>query len=91
MEKRVIKVDANCPFVQEMQDEKRTIMVNGSPMPSAYYNLIVSIRDCKLYAVGIKPHRFWKITDVKKYFGVKGSASEISMKLEEIRKALIAE
>jgi hypothetical protein len=65
------------------------IHVNGGQMPVGYYNLIVSIRDCKLYSKGIKPHRMWKISDVKWYFGVKGNAQQISEILERY-KAILA-
>jgi hypothetical protein len=65
--------------------------VNGAPMSTAYWNLILSIRDCKLYSKGIKPHRNWKITNVKWYFGVKGNAVAIAEKLEQYRAVLTAE
>ena len=65
--------------------------VNNAPMSRAYWNLIISIRDCKLYSKGIKPHRNWKITHVKMYFGVKGSAEVIAEKLEQYRELLTAE
>ena len=53
-----------------------------------YYNLIVTIRDLKLYSVGIIPNRYWKITDVKKYFGIKGNAVTMKAQLEEILEAI---
>ena len=62
--------------------------VNGAPMSRAYWNLIISIRDCKLYSRGIKPHRAWKISDVKWYFGVKGNAVKIAEKLEQYQQVL---
>lgn len=65
--------------------------VNGAAMSKAYWNLILSIRDCKLYSKGIKPHRFWKITHVKAYFGVKGGAQVIAEKLEQYKAVLTAE
>lgn len=81
-------IDVSAPFWSELKDRSRTIFVNGNPMPHAYYNLIVSIRDVKLYAVGMKPHRFWKITDVKKYFGIKGDAVKLKEQLEFIQYVL---
>jgi hypothetical protein len=54
----------------------------------ARYNLIVSIRDCKLFSKGLKPHRNWKITDVKRYFNVKGNADTIAQKLEQYKVVL---
>lgn len=73
------------PFMQEMADNSKQINVNGSMMPRGYYNLILSIRDVKLYDKGLKPHRYWKISDVKNYFGVKGSANKIANQLEELK------
>ncbi len=65
-------------------DLEKTINVGGGVMPKAIWNLIISIRDCKLYSKGLKPHRYFKISDVKWYFGVSGSADKIAVQLEEI-------
>lgn len=81
-------VNANSQFFIDMTDETRQINFNGSPMPCGYYNLILSIRDCGLYSKGIKPHRHWKISDVKKYFGIKGSAESMYNQLQMIKEAL---
>lgn len=78
----------DCEFWVQFADTTKVITVNGKPMPLAYYNLIVSIRDVKLYAHGMKPHRFWKITDVKKYFGIKGDATAMAGQLELIKEYL---
>ena len=84
-------------FLKEIKGTKfetdltSTMSVNGAPMSHAYWNLIVSIRDCKLYSKGIKPHRNWKISDVKWYFGVKGGAEVIAKKLEQYRAVLTVE
>jgi len=80
-----IKFNTECPFWEQMNDAERMTSINGVPTPIAYYNLILSIRDVSLYSKGIKPHRFWKITDVKKYFGISGDASTLKTKLELIR------
>ena len=65
--------------------------LNGKQTPRGYWNLIVSIRDCKLFSKGIKPTRSWKITNVKNYFGVKGNALQISETLETYKKILLNE
>lgn len=57
-------------------------------MNIGYYNLIVSIRDLGLYSHGIIPNRYWKISDVKKYFGIKGNAVTMKAQLEEILQAI---
>jgi hypothetical protein len=72
------------------KDMLTSINVNGNPMPHAYWNLILSIRDCKMYSKGIKPHRNWKISDVKAYFNVSGSAEKIAEILESYKNVLIA-
>lgn len=73
------------PFFKELLNG-RSINVNGNPMPMAYYNLVLSIRDLKLWKAGMKPHRFWKVTDVKNYFGLKGhDRQELVNQLDAIR------
>ena len=70
-------------------DLGKSISVNNGQMPVGYWNLITSIRDCKLYSKGIKPHRMWKISDVKWYFGVKGNAQQIAEVLEAYKNILV--
>ena len=53
-----------------------------------YYNLIITIRDLGLYSHGIIPNRYWKISDVKNYFGIKGNATSMKAQLEEILEAI---
>ena len=52
------------------KDWEKPMMINGMEANRGYYNLIISIK-------GMKPHRHWYLTDVKKYFGIKGSAQKI--------------
>ena len=78
----------NTQFFKDMIDESKTLNVNNNTMPLGYWNLIISIRDCKLYSKGIKPNRHWKISDVKTYFGLKGDASKLVIQLEDIKSAL---
>jgi hypothetical protein len=70
-------------------DLGNNIRVNEGYMPVGSWNLITSIRDCKLYSKGIKPHRNWKIADVKWYFGVKGDAGKIVEVLEQYKTLLV--
>lgn len=65
-----------------LTDLATSINANGKPMPRGVYNLILSIRDCKLYSKGIKPTRYWKISDVKIYFGITGNANKLVEILE---------
>lgn len=59
-------------------------LTNSGDVNRGYLNLIISIRDIKLFQLGLKPNRFWKIRDVKKYFGILGTAKQIQTQLEEI-------
>tara|TARA_S200002703_G_scaffold3303_1_gene4794 strand:- start:228 stop:596 length:369 start_codon:yes stop_codon:yes gene_type:complete len=52
--------------------------VNGTPMGQAVWNLICTKRDLELWTkIGMKPHRRWKVTDAKKYFGIKGTGENL--------------
>jgi hypothetical protein len=74
-------------FLTEIKGSKfQTDLESNKTMTQ--YNLIVSIRDCKLFSKGLKPHRNWKITDVKRYFNVKGNADTIAQKLEQYKVVL---
>jgi hypothetical protein len=67
------------------RDLSNPMYINGAASSRGYYNLVVSMRDVRLYNAGIKPHRNWKVTDVKRYFGINGNASVLLSKLEEIK------
>jgi hypothetical protein len=60
------------------KDMDTAISLNGCEVSLGYYNLALSIRDMKMYVkFSIKPHRGWKISDVKKYYGLKGDKVNI--------------
>ncbi len=82
------KIDTNAPFFQHLNDKGKMTSVNGSPMPIAVWNLVISIRDCRLYSKGIKPHRNWQISQVKAYFGIKGNAESLAEQLELIKESI---
>ena len=63
------------PFIESFKSGK-TISVNGKNINIALYNAIISKRDLGLWKVGMKPHRHWKVTDVKKFFGFTGNDKE---------------
>lgn len=89
---KTIKINANSQFFVDMTDESKLINFNGSPMPKGYWNLILSIRDLSMYAKhGMKPHRHWKITDVKKYFGIKGTAESMLEQLTYYKEIVLAQ
>jgi hypothetical protein len=51
----------------------RPLSMNGKDMNRAVYNAIITRRDISLYCKGITPRRGFKITDVKRYFEIKGT------------------
>jgi hypothetical protein len=63
-------------------DLENSINVNGADVPRAYYNLVVSIRDLRLFQRGMKPHRRWRLKDVKTYFGLVGGKEKCLEQLE---------
>ena len=62
-------IEHDCQFITTMKDPTKLTNVNGTSMNVAYYHLIIAIRDMKLYLGGMKPHRKWKVSVVKEYFG----------------------
>lgn len=60
-----------------------SVNVNNGAMPLAMWNLIISIRDVKLFTKGIIPHRHWKFNVVKQYFGVTGNKEKVLEQLEQ--------
>tara|TARA_B110000977_G_scaffold24536_1_gene29944 strand:+ start:192 stop:428 length:237 start_codon:yes stop_codon:yes gene_type:complete len=76
-------------MTQYQLDLQRPLSINGAQSSRAFYNLVVSIRDVSLFSKGIKPHRGWRITDVKNYFGVKGNPTKVLVQLQELRENLI--
>ena len=72
-------------MTQFQLDLQRPLSINGAQSSRAFYNLVVSIRDVSLFSKGMKPHRGWRITDVKNYFGVKGNPTKVLAQLQELR------
>ena len=66
-----IDINADCQFLKDLQNNQQIAM----------WNLITTKGAVKLYTKGIKPNRHWKITDVKKYFGMNGNAEVLHSKL----------
>ena len=69
-----IDINADCQFLKDLQNNQQIAM----------WNLITTKGAVKLYTKGIKPNRHWKITDVKKYFGMNGNAETLHSKLVKL-------
>ena len=76
--KNNIKILDNCQFLKDLKN-------TDNEVNRAKYNLIVSVRDLKLYSKGIKPHRSWSINSVKRYFGLKGNTNKVLNDLQSIK------
>lgn len=66
------------------KDLEVVMNVNDGVLSKGIWNLIVSIRDMKLFCKGIKAHRNWRMGDVKLYFGVTGGKEKILTQLEKL-------
>jgi hypothetical protein len=67
------------------------VPMNGA-QSKGIYNLLVTKRDVNLYCVGIIPHKNFKISDVKKYFGLKGNKIAIKTEINDLaNRALLGE
>ncbi len=79
-------VDTTAHFWQEIHNpDTKTININGTDYALILWNLAVTRRDTGMYAkYDMKPNRFWKITDVKKYFGLKGNKHKIDEQINTL-------
>jgi hypothetical protein len=85
------EVDKTAPFWAALEDENApTIIVDGVKMKHAVWNLLIHLRDMRMYCgpISMKPHRNWKISTVKKYYGLKGGKHKIHDSLRHIYKEL---
>jgi hypothetical protein len=78
----------NSKFYKDLTNEEAVTSVNGNPLPIAMWNLAITIRDVSLFSKGIKPHRFWKLKDVKAYFGVTGSTENVLFQLKQLQEQI---
>ena len=73
-----INIDENCQFLKDCNNNSTRAM----------YNLIVSKGAMQLWTKGIKPNSNWRISDVKRYFGMNGNAETLYNKLETLHEIL---
>ena len=66
-----IEINGDCQFIKDLNNNEKFAM----------FNLITSKGAMKLWCKGIKPNRNWKVTQVKKYFGVNGNKEVLKDKL----------
>ena len=73
-----IEINEDCKFLQDAKTNQQMAM----------WNLITSKGAVKLWTKGIKPSRHFRITDVKRYFGMTGNAETLLTKLETLHKVI---
>ena len=73
-----INIDETCQFLKDCTENSTRAM----------YNLIICKGQVQLWTKGIKPYSNWKITDVKRYFGMNGNAETLYNKLEKLHEIL---
>ena len=82
--KPTIEIDEDCQFMTDltsMDNEQRNYNLG-------LWHLSLCIRDLKLYCKGIKPNRKWRITPVKKYFGMTGHKEVLLEKLHRLNEII---
>ena len=82
--KLTIEIDEDCQFFKDLttfENSKRNYNLG-------IWNLSLSRRDLTLYCKGIKTHRRWKITPVKKYFGMTGHKEVLLEKLDRLHEII---
>jgi hypothetical protein len=85
----VVDIDSKIEGTRFAEDMDAMFNVNGSPMARGVWNLLVSIRDVSLFTKGIKPHRMWRLKDVKDYFGVTGGKEKVLEQLQEYKEVML--
>ena len=90
-------VDAEAPFFKALEkdiNERRVTNVSvvqndGTSKSGDQYRVLLQLTFQKRYVrtyaeIGMKPTRHWRITDVKKYYGVKGGPAKVADQLDAI-------
>ena len=81
-------INKNTQFFIDLQEDSISKDNIDRNYNLGWYNLIISIRDLRLYSKGIKSHRRWKITPLKTYFGIKGNAQSMLDQLTKIKQTI---
>ena len=82
--KLMVEMDDDCQFIKDLTSFENSQRNYNLGM----WNLALSIRDLKLYCKGIKPHRRWRITPVKKYFSLTGHKEVLLEKLHRLNEII---
>jgi hypothetical protein len=70
---------------QWAKDFDKPMSINGMESNKATYNLFLCIGEVRLFSKGLKPHRNWRLKDVKNYFNINGNTIKVLNQLEQIK------
>ena len=73
----------------KIENGEEILTVNGTNTGQAVWNLMLTKRDLSLWTRGIKPHRHWKVTDAKNYFGIKGNRDKLLSQITLIHDVIV--
>ena len=65
-----------------IEDLDKGLRINTTNSNMGTYNLIISKRDIGLFCLGMKPHKNWKLKDLKEYFGLKGKKEKCKAQID---------
>ena len=71
------------PFYKNLA-KGETIMMDNTPIFKEEYYLMISKRDFGLFAIGLKPHRYWSFNETKKYYGLKGNKTKVAEDIKQL-------
>ncbi len=76
----MVNMNENCQFLKDLETPN-----NFGGTNKALYNLAVCTGQVKLFSQGIKPTRYWRLKDVKNYFGLTGGTDKILSQLQQLQ------
>ncbi len=88
--------DMSAPFWAGLGDAEQTFDLiadgNAKKFDWPSWNLLCSVRDLTIFCeFGMKPHRHWRLRQVKEYFGIKGKKEKVLDQLLFLKGSLMGE
>ena len=85
-ERQILKADKKIPnnWLGSMTKEEIRGKILTNPIFKEEYNLMISKRDFGLFAMGLKPHRYWSFNETKKYYGLKGNKTKVAEDIKQL-------
>jgi len=77
----------NTRFIEDLNKTLKTYDSNSNisnkfSCGMGTYNLMIHKRDIGLFCIGMKPHKNWRLKDLKEYFGLKGKKEKCKEQIE---------